>query len=124
MIYLVVKNLNGIIDSSIVPLINGRGNAGKTINEGDTWQDLKDAFQMRVGEPGRGELIIKYKEGVEHWVLPFTEHVLLRINDDNPSTIQISEDGQSYTQKDLIGAYAVSVVGLNNFGWDVIDIEE
>jgi hypothetical protein len=104
MIYLVVKNLEGIIDSSIIPLINGRGNCGKVINEGDKWQDLKDGFQMRVGEVGRGELIIKFKEGVEHWVLPFAPH---------PDMTQPSEPND---------AFVLTPEGLKSYGWDVVEI--
>ncbi len=99
--YLTVKNLNGVIDPNFVPLINARGNCGKEILEGYKWQDLKDGFQMRVGEAGRGELIIKLKEGVEHWILPFEDHPALE-QPSNPNHAWVSTRDEYFS-----------------FGWDV-----
>ncbi len=103
MMYLVVKNLNGVIDTNFVPLINARGNAGKVINEGDKWGDLKDAFQMRVGEAGRGGLIIRHKNSVEHWILPFENHPSLE-QPSNPNDAWVS------TRDEYL-----------SFGWDIIE---
>ena len=105
-VYLTVKDLEGLIDESIIPLINARGNCGKVIESGDKWQTLKDGFAMRVGEPGRGELIIKHKDDVEHWVLPFESHPQMT-PPQNPNE-----------------AFVLSSEELKNFGWDVEEIEE
>ena len=105
-VYLTVKNLEGLIDESIIPLVNARGNCGKVIEIGDKWQDLKDGFAMRVGELGRGELIIKHKTGVQHWVLPFESH---------PQMTPPQNPNQ---------AFVLSSEELKNFGWDVEEIEE
>ena len=105
MMYLVVKNLNGAIDSNFVPLINARGNAGKEIKEGETWGDLKYGFQMRVGEAGRGELIIRHKNSVEHWILPFEDHPALE-QPSNPNDAWVS------TRDEYL-----------SYGWDVIEEE-
>ena len=105
-VYLTVKNLEGLIDEAIIPLVNARGNCGKVIESGDTWGDLKDGFAMRVGEIGRGELIIKHKEGVEHWVLPFESH---------------PEMTQPQNPED---AFVLTSVELKSFGWDIEEIDE
>ena len=104
-VYLVSKNLEGVIDESIIPLINARGNCGRVIESGDTWGDLKEGFAERVGEAGRGELIIKEKDGEEYWVLPFEHH---------PDMTQptIVED-----------AFVLSSQELKNYGWDVVENE-
>tara|TARA_R110002012_G_scaffold316642_2_gene531838 strand:+ start:4614 stop:4937 length:324 start_codon:yes stop_codon:yes gene_type:complete len=100
-VYLTVSNLDGVIDNSIIPLINARGNCGKIIESGDKWQDLKDGFLMRVGEVGRGDLIIKYKEGIEHWVLPFESH---------------PEMTQPQNKND---AFVLDKEEFKSYGWDV-----
>ncbi len=105
-VYLTVKNLDGLIDETIIPLINARGNCGKVIESGDKWQDLKDGFAMRVGEIGRGELIIKKKDGIEYWVLPFEEHPeMTQPQNSDDAFVLVSEE-------------------LKNFGWDIEEIEE
>ena len=91
-VYLTVSNLDGVIDNSIIPLIN---------ESGDKWQDLKDGFLMRVGEVGRGDLIIKYKEGIEHWVLPFESH---------------PEMTQPQNKND---AFVLDKEEFKSYGWDV-----
>ena len=100
-VYLTVKNLEGLIDEAIIPLINARGNCGKVIEIGDTWGDLKDGFAMRVGEPGRGGLIIKHKDSVEHWVLPF-ENSSWMTDPKNPEE-----------------AFVLRQDELKNYGWDI-----
>jgi hypothetical protein len=76
-VYLVVKNLSGVVDDFIVPLANGR-NAGIStftkLNSGDTWGRLKQSFEESSAEKGRGSEIIRLKDGVEYWILPFTVH--------------------------------------------------
>ena len=116
-VYLTVKNLEGLIDEAIIPLINVRGNCGKVIEIGDKWQDLKDGFAMRVGELGRADLIIKHKgsvqnwkrgelitkkkEGQEYWILPF---------ENSPHMTQPQHPDE---------AFVLSSDELKNFGWDI-----
>ncbi len=76
-VYLIVKNLEGLIDESIIPLVNERNGHLSTfpeIESGDSWGDLKNAFISSAAEKGRGGEIVKFKDGVEYWVLPFTTH--------------------------------------------------
>jgi len=105
-VYLVSKNLEGVIDESIIPLINARGNCGRVIESGDTWGDLKEGFAERVGEAGRGELIIKEKDGEEYWVLPFESH---------PDMTQPENEED---------AFVLDSASLKDYGWDEEEIEE
>ena len=100
-VYLTVKDLNGVIDDAIIPLINARGNCGVIIQSGDKWQTLKEGFQMRVGEPGRGELIIKHKDSIQYWILPF---------ENSPHMTQPQHPNE---------AFVLSSDELKNYGWDI-----
>jgi hypothetical protein len=104
-VYLIVNNLNGIIDSNIIPLINARNEHLSTftlIKEGDTWGRLKQSFEESAQEKGRGSEIIRYKNTVEYWVLPFENNPLME--QPNPN------DAQVLTKEAYI-----------NFGWDIIE---
>jgi hypothetical protein len=104
-VYLIVNNLNGVIDSNIIPLINARNANLSTftpIEEGNTWGRLKQSFEESAQEKGRGSEIIRYKNTVEYWVLPFENHPLME--QPNPN------DAQVLTKE-----------GYINFGWDIIE---
>jgi len=103
-LYLIVNNLNGVIDSDIIPLINARNEHLSTftlIQEGDIWGRLKQSFDESAQEKGRGSEIERTKGGVPYWVLPFENHPLMK--QPNPN------DAQVLTKNEYI-----------NFGWDVI----
>ena len=106
-VYLIVKNEVGVMDDFIIPLINERNRHLETftpVQIGDTWGRLKQSFEESANEKGRGSEIIKYKDGVEYWVLPFTPHPLME-QPSNPSDAFVS-DRQGYTE----------------FGWDVEEL--
>ncbi len=105
-VYLIVKNENGVIDNSIIPLINERNGHLQTftqVKEGDTWGRLKQSFEESAKEKGRGLEIIKEKDGVQCWVLPFTTHPLMQPPANSNDAFVL--DKESYI----------------NFGWDVIE---
>lgn len=105
-VYLIVKNENGVMDDFIIPLINERNGHLQTftqVEEGDTWGRLKQSFEESAKEKGRGSEIIKEKDGVEYWVLPFTSHPLMQ---------QPSEPND---------AFVLDKESYINFGWDVIE---
>lgn len=105
-VYLIVKNLNGVMDDFIIPLVNERNGHIQSftpVQVGDTWGRLKQSFEESAAEKGRGAEIIRHKDGVEHWVLPFTVHPLM----EQPST---PED-----------AFVLTKNEYTNFGWDVIE---
>ncbi len=105
-VYLIVKNENGVIDNSIIPLINERNGHLQTftqVKEGDTWGRLKQSFEESAQEKGRGSEIIKEKDGVQYWVLPFRSHPLMQV----PAS---AED-----------AFVLSKGQFLNYGWDVIE---
>jgi len=58
-------------------------------------------FQMRVGEPGRGELIIKHKDSIQYWILPF---------ENSPHMTQPQHPDE---------AFVLSSDELKNYGWDI-----
>ena len=79
-VYLISKNLDGVMDEFIIPLVNERNGYLKTftpVESGGTWGDLKQSFEDSAAEKGRGSEIVKFKDGVEYWVLPFTPHPLM-----------------------------------------------
>jgi len=116
-VYLTVKDLNGVIDDAIIPLINARGNCGKVIESGDKWQDLKDGFAMRVGELGRGELIIKHKDSVESWK---RGELITKHKDSIEYWILPFENSPHMTQpQNPDEAFVLSSDELKNFGWDI-----
>ena len=104
-VYLTVKNLGGVIDPSVILLINARNGHYESftnMEEGDTWGDLKQSFIDSAAEKGRGGEIIKFKDGEEHWILPFTSH-------------------PEMTQPDPLDACVMTVSEYKGFGWDVVE---
>ena len=105
-VYLCVKNLNGVMDDFIIPLVNERNGHVQSftpVQIGDTWQRLKQSFEESKAEKGRGEEIIRIKDGVSYWVLPFTTHPLIE---------QPAEPNDAFvlTKDEYI-----------NYGWDIIE---
>tara|TARA_R110000751_G_scaffold180853_1_gene287203 strand:- start:3532 stop:3858 length:327 start_codon:yes stop_codon:yes gene_type:complete len=103
-VYLVVKNLGGVIHQTVVPLINQRNGHLQTFEKivlGDTWGKMKTSFEDSAKEKGRGSEIVKFKDGLPYWVLPYQETTeQITINQDD-AVILLSQE-------------------LNAFGWDEI----
>lgn len=82
-VFLVVKNMDGKIDPFIIPLINERNKHIASFPQmvvGDKWGKLRDAFTSSHADKGRafGGETVRFKRGVEHWVLPFRDHPLMQ----------------------------------------------
>ena len=104
-VYLSVKNLGGVIDQNVIPLINVRNGHLKTWNPivlGDTWGKMKTSFINSASEKGRGDEIERFKDGVEHWVLPFRNH-------------------EQMTQPNPADACVMTSQELKGFEWDIIE---
>ena len=103
-VYLIVKNLDGVVDDFIVPLANERNSGVSSFTQlevGDTWGRLKQSFEDSAAEKGRGGEIVKFKDGVQHWVLPFRAH---------PDMEQPAEPSD---------AFVLDKANYMVFGWDV-----
>lgn len=103
-VYLIVKNLDGVVDDFIVPLANERNariSSFTQLEVGDTWGRLKQSFEESAAEKGRGGEIIRIKDGVEYWVLPFMTH---------PNMSQPVEPND---------AFVLDLATYKAFGWDV-----
>lgn len=106
-VYLAVKNLEGVIDPLAVLLINERNKGVSSFNPivvSDTWGKLKTSFINSAKEKGRGSEIIKFKDGLEYWVLPFRNH-------------------EQMTQPNPADAVVMTSQELKDFGWDIEDVE-
>jgi len=104
-VYLSVKNLEGVIDTPVVLLINERNKGVSSFTpmvEGSTWGDLKTSFINSASEKGRGDEIERFKDGVEHWVLPFRNH-------------------SQMTQPNPADACVMTSQELKGFEWDIIE---
>lgn len=107
-VYLIVKNLDGLMDNFIIPLVNERNGHIKTftpVKVGDTWGRLKQSFEESAKEKGRGSEIEQHKDGFYHWVLPFTPHPLMK---------QPAEPND---------AFVLDKESYINYGWDIIEEE-
>ena len=105
--YLVVKNLEGVIDAPVILLINARNKGVSSFTpmvDGSTWGDLKQSFIDSSTEKGRGSEIIKFKDGLEHWILPFRNH-------------------EQMTQPNPADACVMTSEELNAFDWDIEEVE-
>jgi len=93
--YLVVKNLEGQLDPSVVSLVNERNGHLVTFTpmvEGSTWGDLKQSFIDSAAEKGRGSEIERFKDEVEHWVLPHEQsRVELVVDEEDACVLPSSE---------------------------------
>lgn len=106
-VYLIVKNLNGVMDDFIIPLVNERNGHIQSftpVQIGDTWGRLKQSFEESATEKGRGAEIEQYKNGVYYWVLPFTPHPLMQ---------QPAEPND---------AFVLDKESYINYGWDIEEI--
>ena len=64
----------------------------------------KTSFENSAKEKGRGSEIIRYKNGFPYWVLPFRLH-------------------DQMTQPNPDDAVVLTAEELNNFDWDIDEIE-
>ena len=72
--------------------------------EGNTHSELKKYLEDNSPKYGSGG--IREKEGVKYWVLP--------------NTYGLTEDR---IEDEEVLCQSLSVDGLNNFGWDVVELE-
>jgi hypothetical protein len=104
-VYLAVKNLGGVIEHPVILLINERNKSVSSFTpmlEGSTWGDLKQSFINSASEKGRGSEIIKFKDGLEHWILPFRDHPLMSQPNPADACVMTSQE-------------------LKDFEWDIIE---
>ena len=111
--YLVVNNLEGIIEESVVTVANQRNGHLESFVEikvGDTWGTLKTAFKNSAKEKGRGSEIIKFKEGEPYWVLPHYAVTSVPLEEVEEVVVVVPEDYCFLTPSEL-----------RIFGWDVVE---
>jgi len=101
-VYLVVQDLSTEVDGAIIELFNSRHIGLGSLSEGATYADMKALKESLVPIKGAGE--IKVKDEIGYWVLPFYEA---------QGDVSLLEEGVSI----------ISVIELNDFGWDE-EIEE